>query len=57
MTKAVKSLREECEKLNVTKLALPRIGCGLDRLDWDAVKELLYSEFHETNIEIVVYVQ
>ena len=26
------------------KLAMPRIGCGLDRLQWDKVKQIIERE-------------
>ena len=37
-----------------TKLAMPRIGCGLDRLLWARVKAILCEIFADTDIEIVV---
>jgi hypothetical protein len=40
--------------LKITKLAIPQIGCGLDRLDWDAVKELIEEVFEDVDIEILV---
>lgn len=39
----------------VTKLAIPRIGCGLDGLQWDKVKDQLYEIFSDGTFEIVVY--
>lgn len=56
MKAAVHSLKEWCINLGVNKLAIPRIGSGLDRLDWDNVKDVLYEEFRDTDIQIVVYV-
>lgn len=40
---------------NVNKLAIPRIGCGLDGLVWQKVKDLLQEVFKDTRIEIIVY--
>lgn len=51
----IKNLRNLCEEHNVKKLAMPRIGCGLDRLNWDDVKYSLNCEFQHSNIEVVVY--
>lgn len=56
LKQAVHSLREACESNAVTKLAMPRIGSGLDRLRWEKVKEVLKQEFAGTEIEIVVCV-
>ena len=37
------------------KLAMPRIGCGLDKLDWEVVSKIIQDTFKDTNVEIVVY--
>lgn len=47
-------LREQCEKLHINKLAMPKIGCGLDRLDWNDVRDMLEEVFEDTNIDILV---
>lgn len=49
------SMKEQCEELDITKIAMPRIGCGLDKLQWDDVKEVIDDVFGDTDIEIVVY--
>lgn len=49
-------MRDQCEYLDITKLAMPRIGCGLDCLDWDDVKELLFEVFEDSDIEILICV-
>jgi O-acetyl-ADP-ribose deacetylase (regulator of RNase III) len=36
-------------------LAIPKIGCGLDRLDWDKVKEMINKLNEDYKINIVVY--
>lgn len=43
-----------CEKYNVTKLAMPKIGCGLDKLQWGKVKEMIEGKFEDLDIEIIV---
>lgn len=35
-------------------LAIPKIGCGLDRLSWGRVREIIKEVFGDTNIEILV---
>ncbi|EDW70613.2 ADP-ribose glycohydrolase OARD1 [Drosophila virilis] len=40
---------------NVRKLALPRIGCGLDGLNWAKVKDMLAEIFYADSTELVVY--
>ena len=36
------------------KIAMPLIGCGLDRLQWDKVSEIIKEVFKNTDIEILV---
>lgn len=53
---ALVDMREQCAALDITKLAMPRIGAGLDKLDWEKVKDVIEDVFGETDIDIVVYV-
>lgn len=50
-------LRDLCKKLNVKYLAMPRIGCGLDRLKWSEVKESIEDVFKDQDIEIKIFVK
>lgn len=45
---------EICKANGFTKLAMPKIGCGLDRLNWIQVKSLLEEKFKDMPIEILV---
>lgn len=38
----------------MTQLAIPKIGSGLDRLEWEKVRILIHQVFADTEIEIVV---
>ena len=49
-------MREQCEQFNITKLAMPRIAAGLDRLDWEKVKDVIEDVFGDTDIEILICV-
>jgi O-acetyl-ADP-ribose deacetylase (regulator of RNase III) len=40
----------------VERIAMPRIGCGLDGLHWPDVKDAINKAFFETDIEILVCV-
>ena len=44
----------ECVYNDITKIAMPIIGCGLDRLQWDKVSEIIKDVFKDTDIEILV---
>lgn len=37
-----------------TKLAMPKIGCGLDRLDWNEVYEIICDVFKDMDVEILI---
>ena len=36
------------------KIAMPAIGCGLDRLEWGKVSEIIKEVFEDTDVEILV---
>lgn len=47
-------MKDQCEMYDINKVAMPRLGCGLDRQNWSDVKALIEDVFKDTNIEIVV---
>lgn len=36
------------------KLAMPKIGCGLDRGKWEEVREIIKEVFNDTEFEVVI---
>lgn len=48
-------MRELTESNKITQLAIPRLGCGLDRLDWSRVKNILIDVFKTANVNITVF--
>lgn len=53
---ALLDMQRQCEEWDITKLAIPKLGCGLDRLSWDDdVKDLIEYVFSDTDIDITVY--
>ena len=57
----IESLREALEDMrllikeeHIHKVAMPRIGCGLDRLCWDEVSIMIQDVFENTDVEIMV---
>ena len=48
-------MREQMHTFLMTKLAMPRIGCGLDRLEWEHLEEIIKEVFEDTDIEITIY--
>ena len=51
---ALVSMKKIAVENNVKKIAMPLIGCGLDRLKWERVSRLIQKIFENTNIEILV---
>ena len=49
------ALREAAIQNKVGVISMPRIGCGLDKLEWKAVKQLLIETFSGTGIVLNVY--
>ena len=52
---SLNKMREHMLANNVTQLALPRLACGLDKLDWQTVKSMLVECFQNDPFEIRVY--
>lgn len=43
-----------CVEKGITKIAMPKIGCGLDGLQFDKVEKIIKEVFKDTDIEILV---
>ncbi|VVC38811.1 Reverse transcriptase domain [Cinara cedri] len=41
-------------KLHDHKLAIPTIAAGLDKRNWSIIKQMIYSEFKNCNIELII---
>jgi O-acetyl-ADP-ribose deacetylase (regulator of RNase III) len=53
-TIALEDMKRYVEYSYYTKIAMPRIGCGLDGLEWDLVKPIIETTFRGYDGEIVV---
>lgn len=38
----------------IKKIAMPLIGCGLDKLSWQKVKLIILQTFHDIDMEIII---
>lgn len=47
-------MRNLMTDLYITKLAMPKIACGLDGLNWDKVEEMICDVFGDTDVEILI---
>lgn len=54
MRQALQFMKAVCEINNISKVAMPMIGSGLDKLQWDKVSKIIQNEFSDTDIEILV---
>ena len=52
---SLKAMRDHMIANNVSRLSMPLIGCGLDRLKWDSVKTILRQVFEGCDVHITVY--
>ena len=49
------SMRKLIKDHQVSEIAIPLIGCGLDRLNWGKVKKIIEDVFQNTNLKIIVF--
>ena len=54
ISKCIKDMAYLCRKLDIKYLGLPKIGCGLDKLQWEKVRKIIKEEFKDLDIEIEV---
>lgn len=54
LIETLEDMKEQCETLDIDKIAMPRIGCGLDGLSWDTVEEIIKEAFEDTDMEILI---
>ncbi|KAK4872808.1 hypothetical protein RN001_014837 [Aquatica leii] len=54
MWNSLQKMQQHIQKHNVKNLAIPRIGCGLDRLEWSEVKAMIEYTFRDTDVHITV---
>jgi O-acetyl-ADP-ribose deacetylase (regulator of RNase III) len=55
LVSSLEKMRNHCAEHNVKHVAMPRIGCGLDRLEWKEVKPKIEETFSDLDISITVY--
>jgi hypothetical protein len=56
LEKCLEALRDLCLKHGTERLAMPRIGCGLDRLRWDTVRASIRRVFPDSGqIQVSIY--
>jgi hypothetical protein len=51
---ALETMRDIMEMNATTKLAMPTIGCGLDKLQWSEIFKIIQEVFGDTDIDILI---
>jgi len=54
LREALADMVEQVADLEIEKVAVPLLGCGLDRLNWESVKEMIEEVFEDIDVEILV---
>lgn len=54
LREALGSLHDLAIKYNMQTIAMPLIGCGLDRLEWPKVSRIIQDIFSDTECNIIV---
>lgn len=55
LEKSLQAMKSHCKENSVSSLAMPKIGCGLDKLEWNKVSALIKDVFKDLPITITVY--
>ena len=55
MEQALRSARTVLEQYGISHVAIPLIGCGLDRLEWEQVKLLVQQEWMDHGITVTLH--
>ena len=56
LRESLEMMKEQMDFVGATKLAIPMLGCGLDKLQWTQVENVIKDIFADTDINIVVCV-
>ncbi len=51
---ALTDMRETMKYLSITKLAMPKVGCGRDGLSWDKVEDMIKLVFDGMDVNILI---
>ena len=52
--KALVLLREKLKKENIEYIGMPKIESGMNKLEWQKIKDIIIDIFKETNIKIII---
>jgi len=55
LRRSLEHMLAHCQQHGVQRLAMPRIGCGLDKLSWADVSKMLDEIFVMNGISVTVF--
>jgi len=55
LSNSLLQMKKICLEKGIKSLSMPKIGCGLDKLNWDDVKKILEFIFKGSEINITIY--
>jgi O-acetyl-ADP-ribose deacetylase (regulator of RNase III) len=55
LKKSLVAMKEHALKHEVKMISMPKIGSGLDKLDWDLVLNVIKEVFSDTNISLKIF--
>jgi O-acetyl-ADP-ribose deacetylase (regulator of RNase III) len=55
LSKCLLAMKEHCLQMGITSLAMPKIGCGRDHLQWSQVAATIEQTFTGSGIRVNVY--
>ena len=55
LRRPLEQMRDHAVEREIERIAMPAIGCGLDKLNWGDVKRTIHEVFKSTSIHITVY--
>jgi O-acetyl-ADP-ribose deacetylase (regulator of RNase III) len=55
LTESLIKMRDLCLDLGVNSVSMPKIGCGLDELNWNVVRSIIHRVFSQTDIRVNIY--
>jgi len=55
LKQSLEKMKDHAIRKGVREISLPKIGCGLDGLQWPAVKTLIKNVFQSTDIQLTMY--
>ena len=55
LQRSIEKMAKHCKDTKVKLLCMPRIGCGLDGLQWSRVQDILINCFEKVPTKLIVY--